>query len=303
MGKIVLFFILQNLVCRLHTAHYRHLHIHKDHIVAIGLTRLKRLFSIVGKRDIETELLQYDTDKFLVDGVVFGNQDLKRLRLCFRRFLNSFRLHNLWLDGNMLFCRYFRCYWLLRLFEGNCKVECRPLALFALYGKFSPHRADDLLRNRQPKPGTARFSSRTGTRLGIGIEDLCLLFFTQSDTRILHCNPQNDPALFVLNELRTYIDASAGFCKFDGVADKVGDDLGETGGVTLNLAWNLRIDGKGLHNMLLVKTRSEKLDRSVYFSDHIERNALKLHLPGVEFGDFQNIVYDDTQVVRTVTDK
>ena len=58
--------------------HFRHLHVHQDHVVAVLLGQVDCLVAVAGDLDRVAPILQDVGGQFLVGGVVFHQQDAQR---------------------------------------------------------------------------------------------------------------------------------------------------------------------------------------------------------------------------------
>ena len=96
-------FVANDFVCRFNSIHDRHLDIHKNEIIVILFAQHDGLFSVGCYGDIDTKFIKSCGDEFLIDSIVFSNENTE-IGECHLRFFRDDRFSISSISGQFIEC-------------------------------------------------------------------------------------------------------------------------------------------------------------------------------------------------------
>ena len=110
-----------------------------------------------------------------------------------------------------------------------------------------------------------------------------------TDTCIAHLKSQFCLFLAHLDQVNIDIYIPS-FCKFDGIAHQIDDDLSQANGIAYQVVGNLWRNPVGQLKPLLTRPNSQRLQRIAKRISQRERNAFQFELASLYLGQIENIV-------------
>src|SRR5690606_2430400 len=91
-------------------------------------------------------------------------------------------------------------------------------------------------------------------------------------------------------------------CEFDGVAQQVGDDLAQAGGISHDSGRAIAVEDVGDVDAFFDGARRDQVQRGFDAFAQVERLGFDVHAPRFDLGEIQNIVDDVEQCVARTAD-
>jgi len=148
--------------------------------------------------------------------------------------------------------------------QSQFQPECRTFSGCAIYSDPSPHQASEVLGDRQAQSRSAIPARRGRIRLCELVKDLRLTVFGNSNSGVLHGDPDEGVALTFFRAGDVYQDLPA-LSEFDCVAGEIQRDLAEAPRIADKPARCVGGVAKDQVQALFGSSRGQQLDRALDF--------------------------------------
>ena len=171
----------------------------------------------------------------------------------------------------------------------QCEAEFGALAGQAADDQLRPHAADQGLADDKAQSGAAEFTGDGAVALFEGLEELFQHLVCHADTSVFHGAPQP-----LRHAAQAYLHR-ARLGEFDGIAHQIHPHLPQPVGVAHGQCGHLPVHLQHERQPLGACRRLEQGERVLQNLPRAERNALELHLIGLDLGEVEDVVDERKQ--------
>ena len=261
----------------LETVHLGHLQIHQNGVEALGAEQIDGLAAVAGQGHGVALLLEQDARQFLVDHVIFGDENAPRARASRQR--PTFAGRSGRRDGE----------WMFGAAETSREMEPAAPAGLTFDPDPATHERHHVSADGKPQAGAAVAPRHGPVGLLEGFKNQLLLFNGDAHAGVLDDDMQQHRTLFRLVGPDTHRDAAA-LGEFEPIADQVEDDLAQAQRIAFESGRKAWIDAAIERQSARARQRQHGLHGAADTVREFHQGAVEDHLAGLDLGEIERMI-------------